>query len=163
MEDVPFRKQMRLKGCDYSQTGYYYVTICTINRSEILGQIVGGDAHIAPSILLTEYGKITKKYIENINISYAAVYVEKYVIMPNHIHMITALANGAMWASPPTGIKIPRIVRSLKTLVTKECGNSLFQESYFDHIIRDETDYLTKWNYIDTNIARWADDKYNSV
>jgi putative transposase len=45
-------------------------------------------------------------------------------------------------------------------LVTKEVGTSIFQESYYDHIIRDEADYLIKWNYIDTNPARWSDDEY---
>ena len=80
--------------------------------------------------------------------------------MPNHIHMIIMLKDRAMWASPPTNAMIPKIIRSLKILVTKEVGTSIFQESYYDHIIRDEADYLTKWNYIDTNPARWADDEY---
>ncbi len=42
--DAPFRKQMRLKDYDYSKAGYYFVTICALNRREILGQVVGGDA-----------------------------------------------------------------------------------------------------------------------
>ena len=45
-------------------------------------------------------------------------------------------------------------------MITKECGVSLFQKSFYDHIIRDEADYLAKWHYIDTNPARWADDDY---
>jgi hypothetical protein len=51
-------------------------------------------------------------------------------------------------------------MRSFKTMITKEIGISLFQESYYDHIIRDEADYLTKWNYIDNNPARWVEDEY---
>jgi len=29
-----------------------------------------------------------------------------------------------------------------------------------DHIIRDETGYLAKWNNIDTKPVRWAEDEY---
>lgn len=45
---MPYRKQMRLKGYDYSQAGCYFITICTLLRREILGCVAGGDAHIAP-------------------------------------------------------------------------------------------------------------------
>ena len=100
--DMPYRKQMRLKGYDYSQAGYYFVTICTLHRRETLGSIIGGDVSIAPSVLLSEIGTITEKYINNIDTKYENAHVDKYVIMPNHIHMIIALKNGAMWASPPT-------------------------------------------------------------
>ena len=51
-------------------------------------------------------------------------------------------------------------MRSFKGLVTKELGESIFQRSYHDHIIRDENDYRLRWNYIDTNPAKWQDDEY---
>jgi hypothetical protein len=60
----------------------------------------------------------------------------------------------------PYKISIPTIVRSFKTLVTKEIGFSLWQTSYHDHIIRDEDDYLYHWKYIDENPAKWAEDEY---
>ena len=34
------RKQIRLKEYDYSTPGYYFVTICTQNRKEILSKIL---------------------------------------------------------------------------------------------------------------------------
>jgi len=98
--DAPFRKQMRLKDYDYSKAEYYFVTICALNRREILGQVVGGDAHIALSVLLSKIGAITEKYIKNIDSKYGKVYVDKYVIMPNHIHMIIVLKDRAMPTSP---------------------------------------------------------------
>ena len=39
-------------------------------------------------------------------------------------------------------------------------GWKLWQRSYFDHIIRNEEDYLRIWQYIDTNPAQWAEDEY---
>ena len=44
----PHRKQLRLKEYDYSQEGYYFITICTKNREEILGTIVGADDPVRP-------------------------------------------------------------------------------------------------------------------
>ena len=38
-EKLPQRKQIRLKEYDYSEEGYYFITICTKNRKEILGTI----------------------------------------------------------------------------------------------------------------------------
>ena len=86
------RKQNRIPEYDYNQNGAYFVTICTQDRKPILSTIVGDDAHIVPK----PYGIITEKYIRN------APEIEKYVIMPDHIHMIIRLDNGPMWASAPT-------------------------------------------------------------
>ena len=62
-----------------------------------------------------------------------------------------------MWASAPTA------VRSFKTLVTKQFGAPVWQRGYYDHIIRDESDFLRIWRYIDENPARWADDEYYTM
>ena len=82
--------------------------------------------------------------------------------MPNHIHLIIQIDNGTMWASSPTkqpqSNKVSNIVRSIKTLTTKEIGKPIFQRSFHDHIIRGENDYLKIWNYIDTNPSKWKDD-----
>ena len=39
-------------------------------------------------------------------------------------------------------------------------GAPLWQRSFYDHIIRNEADYLRIWDYIDTNPLRWAEDEY---
>ena len=99
---------------------------------------------------------ICEKYINNINIKYKNVSVDKYVIMPNHIHLIISLY-GTMRASSPTK-NIENIIRSFKIMVTKEIGKSIWQRSYHDHIIRGEKDYQKIWEYIDTNVIRWKKD-----
>ena len=152
---LPKRKSTRLKNFDYSSNGAYFVTICTQNKEKILCNIVGGDAHIAPSVELKSYGKTVDRYINNISSKYPHITVDKYVIMPNHIHLMIRI-DGMMWASSPTTIS--DIVRSIKILTTKETGKSIFQRSFHDHIIRNEADYLKIWNYIDTNPAKWTDD-----
>ena len=110
---------------------------------------------------MSEIGLICDTYINHINIKYENVTVDKYVIMPNHIHM-TIFLDGTMRASSPTK-NIKTIVRSFKTMATKEIGYSIWQRSYHDHIIRGEKDYQKIWEYIDTNPSKWEFDCfYNS-
>ena len=154
---LPKRKPTRLKGYDYSTAGAYFITICVKNRKELLSKIiVGDDALIVPKNQISNYGSICDKYINNINNKYENVTVDKYVIMPNHIHLIIFL-HGTMKASYPTK-NIKDISRSFKTMVTKEIGTSIWQRSYHDHIIRDKNDYQKIWEYIDTNVQRWDKD-----
>ncbi|MEG0895246.1 MAG: transposase [Oscillospiraceae bacterium] len=153
--ELPKRKRLRLDGYDYSQNGAYFITICTQNRECILGKIVGDDAHIVPQIQLSEYGIVIEKYLNGI------IGVDKFIIMPNHIHLVIFInlsANGTMWASSPTNQSIPQLIKSFKILVTKGIGLSLFQRSYHDHIIRNEQEYQKIWQYIDTNPLKWDED-----
>ena len=141
--DFAQRKKNRLTDYDYSQAGAYFVTLCTQGRKCILSEIVGDDAHIVPK----PYGQIVEKYIRNV------AEIEKYVIMPDHIHMIVRLESGSMWASTPTKQhnRLASIVRSIKILTTKEIGTSIFQRSFHDHIIRNQEDYDAVWQYIQNN------------
>ena len=70
------------------------------------------------------------------------------------------IINGTSWVPSPTNKTIPHFVSTLKRFVNRDCGTNIFQRSFYDHIIRDEVDYLKIWNYIDTNPQRWAEDKY---
>ena len=42
---------------------------------------------------LSEYGKIVDKWIKNISVKYPEISVERYVIMPNHVHLLLFLTN----------------------------------------------------------------------
>ena len=91
---------------------------------------------------------VVEKYINNVT------EITKYVIMPDHIHMIIKIENGTMWASSPTN-RVTTIVRSLKTLTTKEIGKPIFQRSYYDHVIRNQNDYNDVWEYIENNPKKY--------
>ena len=56
-----------------------------------------------------------------------------------------------------TKSRVASIVRSIKTLTTKEIGESIFQRSYYDHVIRDQADDNDIWEYIETNPQKWAE------
>jgi len=161
-KELAVRKKIRLEDYDYSQEGKYHITICVENGYEMLAQIVGDAALGVPCVELTDIGKVVKHYIENINIVYGdEVKLNKYVIMPNHIHMIIAITNsGTPRAASPTKAKIPKVINSLKALTTKKLGFSIWHRSYNDRILRNEDEYQTRWNYIENNPAKWAEDEY---
>ncbi len=153
------RKHPRLKEFDYSTNGCYFATICVKDRKNLLGNIeVGRDALIPPCIELTNIGNIVDKYIKNINCTYDDVWVDTYVIMPNHIHLLIVMQDnyGGMRASRPT---LHTIIRSLKTMVTREIGYSIWQNSYYDHIIRNKNSYLEITKYIEENPLKWRNDE----
>ncbi|MCL2514108.1 MAG: hypothetical protein FWF08_09410 [Oscillospiraceae bacterium] len=178
-KELPKRKKLRLKNYNYSQNGYYFITICTNERCKILGEItlVGRDAPGAPlntpsvfvndnfyktSLRLSKYGETVSKEIQETPNHYEGVVIEKFVVMPNHIHMIITVnrENGAPGASRPTNAMIPIIIAGLKKKTNKITGLPLWQTSYYDHIIRNENEYWKIWEYIDTNPLRWVYDKY---
>ncbi|MBQ6934493.1 MAG: transposase [Clostridia bacterium] len=99
------------------------------------------------------------KYIKSTE-KIPGVYIDKYVVMPNHIHIILRIdiENGSPGASTPTKQLVPEAVGALKRLVSRETGENIFQRSYHDHIIRNQADYLKIWQYIDTNPLKWHDD-----
>jgi len=106
---------------------------------------------------------VTRKYIESINSAYENIKVDKYVIMPNHVHMIVIIdplpKSGGMRVSRPT---LFTVVRSVKTMITRELGYSIWQDSYYEWVIRGDESYRAAWQYIDDNPAKWAEDKYYS-
>ena len=165
MDKKPQRKSLRLKEYDYNQAGYYFVTICTKGKIHCLGEVVGSAAPCAPPIVrLSQFGKITEKYIQLIGIHNKGVNVDKYVIMPNHLHAIIIITDsGGQGSARPTNKTsgtLSRIVHGFKRLTNKESEVKMWQTSYYDHIIRNEQDYLRVWKYIDLNPAKWETDEY---
>ena len=157
------RKTIRLKDYDYSSPGAYFITICTHNRECLLSNIIVGEGLCAlPQNILTPIGNEIKKSIQYINDNYIGVKIEKYVIMPNHIHIMFQIENDGRGNPSPT---IPNVVGWLKYNITKQINKvnnkpetKVFQRSFHDHIIRSKADYLKIWNYIDTNPQKWNDD-----
>ena len=119
-----------------------------------------GDGFAVPKAELTKYGEIVDEYIQKIKEKYNTINVDKYVIMPNHIHMLVEIyENQGMSRTPsPTNSIIPYIVSTLKRFTNKEIGKNTFQRSYHDHVIRTQQSYNKIYEYIETNPLRWLDD-----
>ena len=161
LRELPTRKPNRLKNFDYGQSGAYFITICVKDRAEIFGY-VGADS-IRPHYQhtqLTDVGIVVKNGIENIGKTYEGVVVDRYVIMPNHIHMIIMINrdNGRMISAPTTTKSLSQIVGYFKQFVSRKIGFSPWQKSFHDHIIRNDDDYRKIVEYIDDNPNTWAED-----
>ena len=171
---LPTRKKLRLKHYDYSSKGAYFVTICTKDRTPILSNVikpvgVGALDDPFPKIQLTAIGKIVEKHLlssENI----AGVAIDRYTIMPDHIHAIIFLdpgkhvvrQGGSSWAPTPTNQMLPHIISTFKRFCNKEIGENIFQRGYMEHIIRDREDYETRKKYIHENPKRWYYERLNA-
>ena len=89
--DFPTRKRNRLPEYDYN-AGVYFVTICTQDRRCILSDILVGDGVLdVPKVQLSAYGEAVEQTLQDINRTYADISILKYVIMPNHIHLLLSL------------------------------------------------------------------------
>lgn len=155
------RKPARLKNFDYSQNGAYFVTICTHNKRHLFGKIYDGKMYF------TDLGSIVENEILNIEMHYQTVRIDKYVVMPNHIHMIIVISEAeGMNPFPTKMFDISNVVGKFKAGVSRIVGNGfihsvekrIWQSSYHDHIIRGGKDYKKIWEYIDTNVIRWEED-----
>ena len=171
--ELPKRKALRLKNYDYSTPGMYFITLCTKHHKELLSKIeVGTGLPDCPKNKLTQYGEIANSQLSAMSDYYENIKIEKYVIMPNHIHMIIhilekEIAYGQSGTPVPTisseaksklemsNSLIPKFVATFKRFCNKEYGENIWQSRYHDHIIRNTADFEKIWNYIDTNPLRW--------
>ena len=160
------RKVTRLPDYDYNSAGAYFVTICTKNRRCILSKIVGAGVLDSPKVILTKYGNVAEKQIQAMDALYENLNVDKYVIMPNHIHLLVRILcvadeRGSSGTPTPTyNAHISRFVSTFKRYCNKQCGEKLWQRGFYDHVIRNDDDYDSIWQYIDENPIKWELDKF---
>ena len=148
------RKPTRLKDYDYSLNGKYFITICTDDMKCVLSSIknVGEGLRALPIIELSDIGLVVQKSIEFSNSRYEHICIEKYIIMPNHIHLLISIENNSGGHGDPP---LQDIIRDIKSYTTHQYGSTLWQRSYYDHIIRNEEDYLYHIQYIEENPKKW--------
>ena len=122
--------------------------------------------------VLTQAGEVIQSFIDQIDTMYSNASVDCYSIMPDHVHLLIWLwgaspesgvvseRNGLTRRSGPTrGVSLSQIVRALKTLSSKRVGYSLWQERYYDHIIRNQEDLENTRQYIQNNPLKWISDE----
>lgn len=146
--NLPYRKSPRIPGYDYSGENYYFVTICTHEKRCIFGY----------AGRLNAFGEIAHKDLQAIPAHYADVAIQKFVVMPNHVHAIITISHGdgpAPDLNTVIGQYKAGVSRKIHML---EPDIPVWQRSYHDHVIRDQAGYEKIWQYIDTNPQRWAED-----
>ncbi|NER26054.1 MAG: transposase [Symploca sp. SIO1C2] len=173
-------KSTRLPNRDYGANGWYFVTICTRNQNSFFGEVIEGQ------IKLSAIGKIAQQFWAEIPDHFEDVYIDAYVIMPNHIHGIVIIDKSnspsrdvacnvstisyeddvyrARSQMSPKAGSLSVIIRSYKAAVSRWCktnGYSSFswQPRFYDHIIRTDGSLDRIREYIVNNPAKWEEDK----
>jgi REP element-mobilizing transposase RayT len=164
------RRSIRLKNYDYSQAGAYFITVCTQEHACLLGEIVNGEMR------LNDMGEIVASVWRSIPEHFPNAITDEFVVMPNHIHGIVAIADAPVGAthasqecaSGPSRRSIGAIIGSFKSAVTKRInesrsavGVSVWQRNYHEHVIRNDNALNHVRQYIIDNPAQWAMDREN--
>lgn len=105
---------------------------------------------------LSKIGIVIENEIYKLNTVYENIKVDKYQIMPNHIHLIIFIyedSNGRTQFAPT----ISRIIKQFKGSITKQIGFSIWQKSFYDRVIRNEKEYQSVWNYIHNNPLKYLE------
>ncbi len=169
------RKDNRLTSYDYSQIGYYFVTICTKRHVEWFEKIEN------EQMILNQYGEIVKKQWLWLAEHFPYVSLDKWILMPNHLHGIVVIDSLPIVGTgrdlslhqlpQENGIKIKPLsdlIGAFKTTSSKMIhqqglGEFLWQRSFYDHIVRDESSLNKIREYISNNPINWGIDRIHKT
>lgn len=151
MKEYPARRKIRIDGYDYASTGAYFITVCTANREKLFWNDVGADTIRPIQVSLSALGNFTEQAILQISEHYRNISVDNYCIMPDHVHLLLRVGSTTGGAV----VEISTVIGSLKRWVSRQAGKSIWQKSYFDHVIRGQRDYNETWQYIEENPLKY--------
>ena len=166
------RKPNRLKEHDYSQEGYYFVTVCTKDRKEWFGNIE------KDKMTLNYYGKTAEDFWREIPAHFEGMGIDEFKIMPNHVHGIVMIRNDfakpvgnaymrSLQAEDRTKMLLPKTIQQYKASVTRKVNSLLsvldfqWQKSFYDPVIRNEESLHRIRQYIMYNPLKWEFDIEN--
>jgi len=171
MYNWPQRKRLRLQNYNYSSNWFYFVTICTKNRENYFGKINNW------KMFLNKYWKIVKREILKTKDLRKEINLDKFVIMPNHLHLIIIIDNvetAGIRSLPKlpewqqkTKNNLSNSIHWIKSSVTKEIRKQFDdftfarQKSFFDVIIKNDEQLEKTRQYILNNPLKWENDVNN--
>lgn len=162
MKNLQFRKKNRWQGHDYSENGYYFVTICTKGKMCWFGEIFDN------KMVLNECGKIVENSLLDLPSHYEKCSIDSYVIMPNHLHVLIFIndANVVTGFKPVTtkAYSLSEIIRGLKTFSSRRVHelnhwDFSWQRSFHDRVIRNDKELENIREYISNNPLNWNKDE----
>ena len=155
-------------GYDYSTPGYYFFTIATKNRGNLLGQVEAVNSNLNDTnkevnpyypMILNDSGNIVLKCWKDLSNHYPNCILDEFMIMPNHIH-------GIINIHKQDGHSLSEIIRALKSYSARRInelkgitGISIWQTRFHDRIIRDEVELYFIREYIQSNPINWEKDE----
>ena len=175
------RRSIRLQTYDYSRGGGYFITTCTQKRVSLFGEILPTSQH--PEGITTmqcnEWGAIVSDHWRGLAELHPNICLDDYVVMPNHFHGILIFTdhlndfsggNACVDRKIPTrrNMAVPKLIGRFKMQTAKAInalrgtpGVTVWQRNYWEHIIRDESEWMILREYILNNPAKWEQDRLN--
>lgn len=80
--NVHHRRSVRLSGYDYSEEGWYFITVCTQDRRCMFGVII--EDHMQ----LNAAGSMVESWWTELTGKFPIIRTDEYIVMPNHFHGI---------------------------------------------------------------------------
>jgi len=136
----------------------YFVTMCTFQHKSIFGHIRETE------IILNEFGKTANQCWLDLPNHYSNITLDEYIIMPDHVHgsiQINDFYLGEGLKSAPTiNHGLSEIIRGFKTFSARRINDLrkslitlVWQRSFYDHIIRNNSDLEDIRSYIYYNTS----------
>ena len=164
----PNRKLLRWKNYDYTRSGIYFVTFCTHLRVYYFGDIVKG------TMQYSHQGCVAHTILKMAHQLFSKVKILNFVVMPDHIHILLSIFNeeadlrafehrNDMDMSRYAKESLSAFIGSFKSAITRECHNLnyniIWQNGFFDHVVRNHNEQIKIDKYISDNPMRWEIDK----
>ncbi|MCK8059349.1 MULTISPECIES: transposase [unclassified Fusibacter] len=157
---LPNRKSIRLKHFNY-QAGVYFITICTYKMKRTLSEIKEN------AVSLTEFGHIIENSLLMTQQSFKSSEIHHYAIMPNHLHFILQIHDESLSQSTLSDFicsfksnSTIQIIKAVKSGKLEPFDKRIWHRNYYEHVIRNEKEYLLKRDYIVRNPYRWEEDEF---
>ncbi len=162
------RQSNRLRDFDYSQAGWYFVTLACDQRRHLFGEIIGETMH------LNQYGQCVDQTWRNLAVHFP-VTLETWAIMPDHFHGVLAIRETSLGNAKkavtvdqdvhPHGTEpgaLNAIIQYFKSVTTRRInvlgqspGKPVWQRNYYEHVIRNEAEWVKIAAYIENNPSQW--------
>lgn len=169
-DNLPKRKNIRLREHDYSEPGAYFITICTKNKEKLLWngeldiqnfdwELVGARFARPRNLPLSKIGVVVEENLNKWNDTYGNAYLSPYVIMPNHLHIMVVILPDEEDGRAKRAPTVSTMINQFKGAVTKQLGENIWQKLFYDHVIRDKCDFNEISKYILENPLKWQFDE----
>ena len=165
---IPGRRSLRLKNYDYAQQIGCFVTLRTMNRECLFGEIRDG------GIQLNDIGLMVRQEWNKLHENYHGLETDQFIVMPNHLHGIILLTAGAPPGNAPA-ISLPDVVHQFQSYTTARYlfgvallnwppfYDTLWQRNYYERTIRNNKELKTVRDFIRNNPLQWSMDKDNPI
>lgn len=147
------RHTIRRQLVDYSKPNYFFVTLCTFKYGYYFEKY-------------PELKEIINKNLLELDKYFSNVEINKFVVMPNHIHLILIIKyfiKGVTLGKVIAVLKSKTVVDWLKVIEKNKLNSiaAIWQRNYHEHIIRDKNEQLKYSRYIESNPNNWLNDSYH--